>query len=275
MGRFLQADSIIPGAASGVGGGAATLGYDSRTRLTPLTVNLGEFVTQVNAENREILQFGPFFQWDARTRQEHNVPLGPYNPQTLNRYAYVLNNPLRYVDPTGHEVVCLSVILISGVVGGVFSAGGSFMAQMIQGNGDFAQRFQTVDWENVAIAGAVGFAAGALAPVVATTTAAAAILGATANVTQYGLTQWSNNESMTWGGVAVNASVGALTGALISGSFDFQPGSGHYLASGYQWTKSEAAWYNAGDIIVYGLLGASNLSRSLIGGLVDNLEYIR
>jgi len=26
----------------------------------------------------------------------------PGNPQALNRYAYVLNNPLRYVDPTGH-----------------------------------------------------------------------------------------------------------------------------------------------------------------------------
>jgi hypothetical protein len=24
------------------------------------------------------------------------------NPQSLNRFAYVLNNPLRYVDPTGH-----------------------------------------------------------------------------------------------------------------------------------------------------------------------------
>lgn len=24
------------------------------------------------------------------------------NPQTLNRYSYCLNNPLRYVDPTGH-----------------------------------------------------------------------------------------------------------------------------------------------------------------------------
>jgi hypothetical protein len=27
---------------------------------------------------------------------------GPANPQQLNRYAYVTNNPLRYSDPTGH-----------------------------------------------------------------------------------------------------------------------------------------------------------------------------
>ncbi len=102
LGRFIQADSIVPGAASGSGGGAATLGYDSKTRLTPLTVNLGEFAAQVNDENREVLQFGAFFQWDSKVRQEHNVPMGPANPQALNRYAYCLNNPLRYVDPTGH-----------------------------------------------------------------------------------------------------------------------------------------------------------------------------
>jgi RHS repeat-associated protein len=30
----------------------------------------------------------------------------PYNPQSLNRYSYVRNNPLKYIDPTGHEEGC-------------------------------------------------------------------------------------------------------------------------------------------------------------------------
>jgi len=29
---------------------------------------------------------------------------GPGNPQSLNRYAYVNNNPLRYTDPSGHWI---------------------------------------------------------------------------------------------------------------------------------------------------------------------------
>ncbi len=27
--------------------------------------------------------------------------MDPANPQTLNRYSYVLNNPMRYIDPSG------------------------------------------------------------------------------------------------------------------------------------------------------------------------------
>jgi hypothetical protein len=30
----------------------------------------------------------------------------PGNPQSLNRYSYVLNNPLKYTDPSGHEEEC-------------------------------------------------------------------------------------------------------------------------------------------------------------------------
>jgi RHS repeat-associated protein len=33
----------------------------------------------------------------------------PANPQSLNRYAYTLNNPLKYTDPTGHCVTPMGV----------------------------------------------------------------------------------------------------------------------------------------------------------------------
>lgn len=35
--------------------------------------------------------------------QADTIVPDPSNPQTLNRYAYVNNNPLKYIDPTGHE----------------------------------------------------------------------------------------------------------------------------------------------------------------------------
>jgi RHS repeat-associated protein len=32
----------------------------------------------------------------------------PYNPQSLNRYSYCINNPLIYHDPNGHDYILLN-----------------------------------------------------------------------------------------------------------------------------------------------------------------------
>lgn len=39
----------------------------------------------------------------GRFTQADTIVPGAMNPQSLNRYAYVLNNPVRYTDPTGHK----------------------------------------------------------------------------------------------------------------------------------------------------------------------------
>jgi hypothetical protein len=39
----------------------------------------------------------------GRFTQPDSIIPNLYNPQSLNRYSYVLNNPVKYTDPTGHR----------------------------------------------------------------------------------------------------------------------------------------------------------------------------
>jgi len=41
-----------------------------------------------------------------RFLQPDTIVPGAANPQAWNRYSYVLGNPLKYTDPTGHTVAC-------------------------------------------------------------------------------------------------------------------------------------------------------------------------
>ncbi len=88
LARFISADAVVPGAPDGSMDGVA---------LKPLTVDFHEsgFVSGLNAENGQ----GFWFQ-----HSDQVAPWGPANPQGLNRYSYVQNNPLRYTDPTGHAL---------------------------------------------------------------------------------------------------------------------------------------------------------------------------
>jgi RHS repeat-associated protein len=100
LGRWLSADTIVPGTAAGRDNGVTEVGYDDQVRLTPLTVGFHatQLLPVISEENREILvqgKSGSKYAW------------GPQNPQALNRFAYCTSNPLGYVDPSGYYLVDL------------------------------------------------------------------------------------------------------------------------------------------------------------------------
>jgi len=70
--------------------------------LKPLTVSFSEpgFVARLANENRG--------------GDEKLNTMGPQNPQSLNRYSYVLNNPVRNTDPSGHWTFSINLGFIAG-----------------------------------------------------------------------------------------------------------------------------------------------------------------
>jgi hypothetical protein len=74
--------------------------------LKTLTVSFDEygFNKRLNKENR----FGSWYTLTDEERDELGSTMGPSNPQALNRYSYVMGNPLKYTDPSGHDVDCLN-----------------------------------------------------------------------------------------------------------------------------------------------------------------------
>ncbi|TCN57592.1 hypothetical protein D0809_13490 [Flavobacterium circumlabens] len=56
--------------------------------------------------------------------QPDNNIQDPFNTQIYNRYGYVLNNPLKYTDPTGEFWNVFAGYLLSGYIMGAYASGG-------------------------------------------------------------------------------------------------------------------------------------------------------
>ena len=111
--------------------------------------------------------------WAAKATAVPYADFG--DPQTLNLYGYVRNNPLSKADADGHCYPWCTVIG-GAIIGGVIGGGGEIIAAKLHG--------QSIDWKKVegsAVKGAVtGAAIGLAGPEAGV--AATAALGAGGNV---------------------------------------------------------------------------------------------
>jgi len=77
-------------------------------------------------------------------------------PQSLNRYAYALGNPVLYTDPSGNCVEGVTALICAGGAGAAIGIGINIYTQLQQHEG----RWNCLDPKEIFIAGAVGAVAG-------------------------------------------------------------------------------------------------------------------
>ncbi len=104
LGRFLSPDPIVP--VVGEDDNPNAIGYLGQSTCSPLTVDYHEnqLLDQLTFENRTGFQ-NPGFRFQP----------GPPNPIAFDRYTYSLNNPVRYIDPSGHFALLAALALITPV----------------------------------------------------------------------------------------------------------------------------------------------------------------
>jgi RHS repeat-associated protein len=154
-------------------------------------------------------QLGRFIQPDS------SVPSD--DPQTLNRYAYCGNNPLKYVDPTGH-ILGIDDILIAILVAAVGAAVGAVSAAITGGNigkGALTGAISAVGILSGGILG--GAAAGAInAEITGGDPGIGAIMGGISAGIGFavGSIQLPDNAVGSLAGLALNSGQGALVGGV-------------------------------------------------------------
>ncbi len=87
-----------------------------------------------------------------RFLQPDNNIQDPFNTQNYNRYSYVLNNPLKYTDPSGEWIGFIAALLFTSYANGVNQSGGEYNPT----------KWNSTTWANVGLGG-ISFVASGVA----------------------------------------------------------------------------------------------------------------
>ena len=163
----------------------------------------------------------------------------PFDPQTLNRYSYCRNNPLVYVDPSGH-VFGVDDLIIGAVIGAMV---GAVSAGMNDQNPLLGMAFGAIT--GLVTAGVFDIAGGLIADFGITNPISQAGIHAAAGAVSGGI-----NSSITGGDIGM----GMLTGAAAGGFGKF---AGGYLP------KNQISQF-AGRTMIGGVIGGA--TSAVYGG---------
>ncbi len=163
-----------------------------------------------------------------------NYVQDPFNSQNYNRYAYVLNNPLSHVDPSGEFIPLLAIAI--GALIGAASGGAAYIGSALRtGNWSWGQ-FGLSVLGGAVIGGITGginpmsiFSAGSLGGIAATGFAAGLLPSVNGHIGDF---SFSISPAIAFGqsfGVGANLSVG-----YSSGKFAISAGLGYMAYGNYQ-----------------------------------------
>jgi RHS repeat-associated protein len=174
----------------------------------------------------------------ARFASADTIVPEPGNPQGLNRFAYVGNNPVRYVDPSGHLPHAVIGALAGAFIGAAVGAGAEYVGQvawnLVQGESLGKALTTAIDTDMIIASAAGGAVQGAIVGAIDVGTVgigavAAGGLGGAAGgaVTQLTYNALTGND--LGAGVGGAAIVGGVIGAATFGIGSKVPGANTLL----------------------------------------------
>lgn len=188
-----------------------------------------------------------------RFLQPDNFIQDPYNTQNYNRYGYVLNNPLKHIDPSGEELISLTAVIIGAAIAAAsytmtalladvpFTPGGFIQATFMgavsgavaSGIGSVAETIKQLGYRMAFQAVAHGVTQGIMSEAQGGSFGQGFISGSLSSIAA-GLWQGGSMEggSGHWGGFGGDFA-GKTTGTLLFGTV--AGGAGALLAKGNFW----------------------------------------